>query len=127
MYHALVLTEQSKSDLLGECLWKVPESWEIIAHHVTIGMGNAPEQYKEFLNKKFKVLLEAFAFNEKHNVFAAKVQIISDTLKRDKGTPHITIGVDRNNGGKPVLSNEIYLWNAAKNKIFLECTYEEVS
>lgn len=102
-YSAVVLTDKSRSDLLQYI--KVPEGWESLAHHMTINMGPLKEEYKPLLGQPFDLLITHVGKSD--NVLAVKV----DTeFKTKNENPHITVAVDRYNGGKPALANQIIEW-----------------
>jgi tRNA nucleotidyltransferase/poly(A) polymerase len=104
-YSAVVLTEQSRTKLINSL--NIPEGWDIIAHHMTINMGPIKEIYKPLLGQSIDLLVTHVG--ELDNVMAVKV----DTqLVIDNKTPHITIAVDKQNGGKPVISNNITEWES---------------
>lgn len=104
-YTALVLDQESRTTLLQKFL--IPEKWETIAHHMTINMGepnNGPA--KEMVGETFKLKVVAKSMNSL--VMAVKVETLCPSTNETK---HITIAVNRKNGGKPFHSNELKFWN----------------
>ena len=97
MYTALVLTEESRQKLLA-VLNPLPKGFEYILHHMTINMGSCKD--KDILNKPFQMKVTGWAGNEK--VTALRVESPCESVNKVK---HITMAVNRSNGGKPVMSN----------------------
>lgn len=102
-YSGIVLTEKSRTELLQYV--KIPEGWEVLAHHMTINMGALKEEYRPLLGQTFDLLVTHLG--ETDNVMAVKVET---QFKTKNPTPHITVAIDRINGGKPALSNDIKEW-----------------
>jgi len=107
-YSAIVLTEESRAKLLEYI--KIPDNdlftnWEVLAHHMTINMGSLKEEYKPLLGQSFDLLITHIGRTDK--VLAVKV----DTEFKTKNlNPHITVAINKNGGGKPVMANEITQW-----------------
>lgn len=104
-YTALVLDNESRTELIKKFL--IPEKWEIIAHHMTINMGepnNGPA--RELVGETFQLKVVAKSMNSL--VMAVKVDTLCPSVNEIK---HITIAVNRKNGGKPFHSNELKHWN----------------
>jgi hypothetical protein len=80
--------------------------WESVAHHATMLFGkqtNSPD-YEEFINQPFLISINSLDFNDK----VMAVSVDSDfPLIGNKPNPHITIAVNRPNGGKPAMSGEL--------------------
>lgn len=102
-YSGVVLTEQSREML--KTYIKSPKGWEFIAHHMTINMGPLKEEYKPLLGQSVDLLVTHIGQTDK--VVAVKVE---SEIKTQNKTPHITIAVNRIEGGKPVMSNDITEW-----------------
>ena len=102
-YSGVVLNEKSR-ELLKTYI-PHPEGWEFIAHHMTINMGPLKEEYKPLLGQSFDLLVTHIGQTDK--VIAVKVE---SEIKTQNKTPHITIAVNRVEGGKPVMSNDITEW-----------------
>lgn len=103
LYSAVVLDEKSKNELLAK--FKIPEDWKTFAHHMTIVFGKGlPEDKKSDLGRPVELTVEALGVSDK--AMAVKV---SGYPSKNK-IPHITIAVNVNEGGKPVMSNQITNW-----------------
>lgn len=103
-YTALVLDDESHK-LLSKFS---PEGWKVFSHHMTI--ISPPEQKgiskidKSMIGKFESVSVVAIAKNDK--VVAAKVVPKNKEIKLlGPSFPHITIAVNVENGGKPMMSN----------------------
>jgi len=107
-YSAIVLTEESRSRLLEYV--KTPgndlfATWETLAHHMTINMGPLKDEYRPLLGQSFDLLITHIGRTDK--VLAVKV----DTEFRTKNlNPHITVAVNKGEGGKPAMANQIDQW-----------------
>ena len=102
-YSGVILNEESRK-LLKKYI-PYPKDWEFIGHHMTINMGSLKEEYTSLLGQSFDLLVTHIGQTDK--VVAVKVE---SEIKTQNKTPHITIAVDRVNGGKPVMSNDITDW-----------------
>lgn len=104
MYVAVVLTPESHKLLLSH--FEVPSGWEPIAHHMTCSMGSSENSIaKDFIGQKVELIVRTIAQDEL--VMAVGVETIVPSTNRIK---HITVGVNRKNGGKPFLSNNLKNW-----------------
>jgi len=105
-YSAIVLTDESHNKLVTTFKHRIPEGWEIIAHHCTVNMGPLPAELRQ--NIGLPVTLRAISFDMDDKVAAVQVVVPQDLDKYIKNKyPHITIAVNRNGGGKPVMSNDM--------------------
>ena len=102
MYTAVILDEKSRSQLLAQLI--IPEGWEIIADHVTINMGAAKNVQ---LGSCVDLIVKSYALDDRVMAVAVDGDIPSDNEIK-----HITIAVNRRNGGKPVHSNKLTNWIA---------------
>jgi hypothetical protein len=120
-YTGLVLTSSGHEELTDRLKDKFPGKWEKVAHHVTVNMGSFKGD-RELLNRKFPVEIISFLSDDK--VCAVGVRISDITTKEN---PHITMAVDRENGGKPAMSNKLS-WSEAEpiTPFVLEGTLLEV-
>jgi len=116
-YTAVVLTPESRELLLT--LFPPLEGYEPIAHHMTICMGgwNRPERIGE------KICLQVVGFDCDSKVSAVKIMGGGDLSQNE--TPHVTISVNRRNGGKPVMSNDLNNWTKI-HPFLIEGIIEEV-
>ena len=104
MYTALVLTHQDHTRLLSH--FPAPAGFQPIAHHMTINMGGISSgPCANRLGEKAFVTVVAYAQDDK--VCAVKVETNIPSTNKIK---HITIGVNRKNGGKPFHSNNLTNW-----------------
>jgi hypothetical protein len=123
-YHAFVIKDNT--ELVNLFKESNPDkiNWEIIAHHVTLGMGPLPISLITLLGKTFNVkvthigqyadnavAVKVIVQNFDPNLFAASIK-----------TPHITIAVNRAIGAKPFESNKITIWQKLKKEINLDAT-----
>ena len=107
-YSGIVLTEKSRNELLQYI--EVPKNdlfstWEILAHHMTINMGKLKDEYKPLLGQTFDLLVTHIG--ETNNVVAVRVDTEFKTKNKD---PHITVAINKSEGGKPAMANEITSW-----------------
>jgi predicted kinase len=114
LFASVVLDDNSQNKLVTALRHHIPEGWEIIAHHMTInfGKGLGPDR-KEDEGKK--VTLVATEIGISDMVIAVKVH----GYPSDNALPHITLGVNRAEGGKPVMSNDIKNWEKLGSHINL--------
>jgi hypothetical protein len=105
MYTAVVLTLESQARLLEAFKKDVPDGWEVIAHHMTCNMGSAHETVQPFLGQTVDVIVKSLAVNPL--VLAAGVECVIPSTNLRK---HVTLAVNRANGGKPVMSNKLEEW-----------------
>lgn len=120
LYSAVVLDGKSKSELLT--LFGKPyydKDWKLFAHHMTIVFGKGLDDKSE-VGKQ--VNLVATHIGKTDKVVAVKVE----GYPSSNATPHITIVVNVNAGGKPFQSNEITKWVPLKHKVQLTGTVEEI-
>lgn len=101
-YTGVFLDRDSRTILEQEFKSQVPEGWEWIAHHMTITMGEIAD--KSQLGEQ--VSLEVTSFGKNDKVMA--IGVSGYPSKNDK--PHVTLAVNRAEGGKPFMSNQIQDW-----------------
>jgi len=106
-YSAVVLDDESHAKLLKVFAPMIPEGWENIAHHMTINMGalDNPDARQDMEND-VQVSLKVVDYAMDNLVMAAGVEGYAS--KNPK--PHVTIAVNRAEGGKPYLSNKLTDW-----------------
>jgi hypothetical protein len=124
MYSAIVLDEASqlKLEKLAEDV-KVnsvklnmlvrDSGWKMYNHHMTINMGELPNYLKQYLGTKQK--LEATHIGTSPMAVAVRVTGFESKNK----IPHVTMAVNINSGGKPVMSNDIKDWKMLETPIKL--------
>ena len=119
-YTAIVLDDESRKRLIKVFSKMIPEGWEVLAHHMTLNMGEVnPEQRKD-LGKKVIINAVKYAIND--NVMAVGVK----GYDTDKDRAHITLAVNRANGGKPKMSDELTNWRAMGFSVKLSGVVTEV-
>jgi len=105
-YSAVVLTPEARQKLLDKLGDRIPEGWEVVAHHVTITMGELPPELKPSIG--LPVALQASGFHVNDKVAAVEVSLPAELQPFVKNKhPHITIAVNRAGGGKPAMSNDL--------------------
>lgn len=120
-YSALVLTDESHDKLVRTYQDKIPSDWETLAHHMTINMGRLKPEYEHFLGSFHDLVVKEFAINDL--VAAVKVEADVPTVNK---IPHVTLAVNRKDGGKPVMSNKLTNWTPVEEPIILRGRVEEV-
>ncbi|MHA2408218.1 MAG: hypothetical protein ACXACA_07595 [Candidatus Ranarchaeia archaeon] len=130
-YSAVVLDEQSFNNLKKEFYPKIPKGWEWYGHHMTIKMGELPEELKTRIGERVELLVETLGADERAMALGVTGNI-SDTLNHGITTnpiAHITLAVPpRSQGGKPFHSNKIPKdnWRAVENRFKVIGTIQEV-
>lgn len=119
-YSAVVLDEKSRSKLLEMLGNNIPNGWEKLAHHMTINMGEIDTQYERYLG--FDVDLRVTHIGISDLVMAVGVEGFPTVNK----TPHITVAVNRKDGGKPFMSNKITDWRPIQFSLDLKGKVVEV-
>lgn len=124
-YSAVVLDEKSHDKLVKWAVEKFAvikaERWEVIAHHMTIQMGELPSYLKSDLDSTQSLEVTGYAWNDK--VIAVRVAGYFTSNK----VPHVTIAVNRTKGGKPVMSNQLTNWRPITTPIQLRGTVKELA
>jgi predicted kinase len=114
LYSSVVLDSKSRELLLSKVSKYLPVTWDEIAHHMTICFGEGlPGELKSDLG--LSVSLEAYEIGISDMACAVKVRGYYSKNK----IPHITIGVNTREGGKPVMSNDITSWQQLSEPIRL--------
>lgn len=119
MYTAIVLNKEDRSRLKQRMAPNIPEGWEVICHHVTLNMGNITDgpTPKSLLGEKVEFVVDAEASNDK--VLAVRVlKMYNDDVYCVNKTPHVTVAVNRKDGGRPVMSNQLEGWKRIYPEIF---------
>lgn len=105
-YSAVVLTPESHEKLVAAFRDRVPAGWDIVAHHVTINMGELPPGLKPSIGLPVKLQVITWHMNDK--VAAVQAVLPSELAPFVKNKyPHITVAVNKAGGGKPVMSNSL--------------------
>jgi hypothetical protein len=106
LYSCVLLDNQSRTTLLDMIGDRTPEGWKVIAHHMTINMGELKD--KTDLGKEVVLTVEEVGISD----MAMAVKVSGYPSKNE--IPHITIAINPD-GGKPVMSNKITNWRPIKN------------
>ena len=107
-HSGVVLDEESKQKLLD---LNIPEGWEPIAHHMTITMGPLTDEkgshdFSETYPEGAEIELPVVAIGQDERAMAVKVRPPNEINKKIS-FPHVTVAVNRAEGGKPFHSNKI--------------------
>jgi|JFJP01.1.fsa_nt_gi hypothetical protein len=123
-YSAVVLDEKSRNRLI-KVFWNIiPSNFEVIAHHMTIKMGaldNDSQEKRDLLDGK-TIQLTANDYSIDDKVMAVGV----DGYPTHNNKAHITLAVNRQNGGKPFMSNKLTDWKPLGFQIKLTGKVTEV-
>ena len=107
-YSGVVLDNESHDKLLQVFSRMIPEGWETIAHHMTIKMGaldDGSEAKKDMLDGK-EIILNVTDYAYDDLVMA----VGGEGYPTANAKPHITVAVNRADGGKPFYSNKLTDW-----------------
>lgn len=104
-YTAVVLDERSQNALRSVFSHFADFGWELICHHMTIEFGadSHPEEGQQVI-----LQVDTSACND----LVCAVGISKDcggNLSTNE-IPHVTVAVNREEGGKPVMSNDLSPW-----------------
>lgn len=118
-YSAVVLDQNSATSLIQKMKPFIPEDWKVIAHHMTIGMGELKN--KEEIDKEVELQVTGWAKDQ--NVLAV---LVSGYDRQDGLVPHITVAVNEAGGAKPKDSNKLSGWQPLSAQINLNGIVKEV-
>jgi len=119
-YSAVVLDDRSRQRLIERFKSIIPEGFEIIAHHMTINIGEIDPEYQKFLGMPVRLTVDDFAINDK--VMAVGVS----GFESHAAKPHITLAVNKKEGGKPAMSNNLTDWKKLKRPLLLRGKVTEI-
>lgn len=119
-YSAVVLNDQSQRKLIKKFQAIIPDGYDIVAHHMTINLGEINPIYEKYLGISVRLEVNDIAMDDK--VIALGVSGFGS----DKKKPHITLAVNRKAGGKPNMSDNLMDWKPLKRPIYLSGIVEEV-
>jgi len=101
----VVLDKTSVDKLIKAVRHFAPAEWKTFAHHMTINFGKGlTGDVKDDLGKT--VSLRAVAVGKSDMAMAVRIE----GYYSDNKIPHITVAVNVDGGGKPVMSNKITDW-----------------
>ncbi|MEC7985637.1 MAG: hypothetical protein VX278_10775 [Myxococcota bacterium] len=110
-YSAVVLDEKSHELLISKFEESIPKGWEVIAHHMTITLGplrNAKGKYD--MSEQYPLgapfSLNVIRMGRDDRAMAVEIRLPEGYSTRSQ-YPHITVAVNRKEGGKPWHSNQI--------------------
>ena len=107
-YSAVVLDDISHQKLVAVFKPMIPEGWDIFAHHMTIKLGALDEnsQAKRAMIEGKTIILKVIDYAIDDKVMAVGVS----GYESMNAKPHITLAVNKKEGGKPVMSNYLKDW-----------------
>jgi hypothetical protein len=112
-YSAVVLDDKSRSRLIERFKSIIPEGFEILAHHMTINLGEIDPAYEKYLGLPVRINVVDIAGDNK--VMAVGVEGFPTKNKK----AHITLAVNRQAGGKPKMSNDLVDWEKLNRPLSL--------
>jgi tRNA nucleotidyltransferase/poly(A) polymerase len=121
-YSAVVLDNRSKQRLIERFRNEIPEGWEIIAHHMTINMGGLDSKFAKF-NGMDNIELTVNDIAKDDKVIAVGVS----GFDSKNAKPHITLAVNRQGGGKPMMSNNLTNWTKLRVPLVITGKVTEVT
>lgn len=119
-YSAVVLDDKSRQRLIERFKTIIPEGFEIVAHHMTINMGEIDPELEKYLGLPVRLSVNEFAIDDK--VVAVGVS----GFETHNAKAHITLAVNRENGGKPMMSNKLTNWQPLKRPLYITGKVTEV-
>jgi hypothetical protein len=120
IYTAIVLDDKSHAALLSRLGNMIPEGWETLAYHMTINLGPIAPEFQKFLGMTVNLIAIDFATDDK--VMAVGVEGFGSRNSK----PHITLAVNRANGGKPMMSNKLTEWQKLSEPLSLTGKITEI-
>ena len=112
-YSAIVLDDSSRQRLIDKFNNIIPEGWDVIAHHMTINLGEIDPEYEKYLGLPIRLTVNDIAMDDK----VIAVGVSGFNTRNPKA--HITLAVNRANGGKPVMSNNLTNWERLRRPLSL--------
>lgn len=109
-YSAVVLDDKSRTKLIQVFKPMIPESWEIISHHMTIKMGALEDGSPEKADMEVDKVIELNVIDYAIDDLVMAVGVEGYNTKNEKS--HITIAVNHADGGKPFYSNKLTDWKS---------------
>ena len=119
-YSAVVLDERSKKRLISRFNDYIPEGWKVMADHLTINLGEIAPEYEKYLGLTIRLSVDSIA--EDNNVIA----LGTSGFESKNEYPHITLAVNVNEGGKPMMSKYLTDWKPIKHPLQITGTVKEV-
>lgn len=119
-YSAVVLDEKSRSRLLEITSPSVTEGWEKFAHHMTINMGEISPEFEKYVGDEVKLRVVSIGISD------MAIAVGVEGFPSKNKIPHVTIAVNRKDGGKPFMSNLIKNWKPIQFGFELTGTVTEI-
>lgn len=119
LYSAVILDANSRLLLLREFGNLIPDGWEAICHHMTIGLKPLSKTLEDDLNS----LKDLKVTHVGKSDMAIAVRVEGYFSYND--IPHITLAINKKEGAKPMMSNQITNW-VAVDPIVVSGTVSEV-
>jgi predicted kinase len=99
------LDDASASKLFTALSHKIPKGWKVFCHHMTINFGKGlGKDRMDDLGKRVNLMATDIGISDM--AIAVKVS----GYPSDNDIPHVTVAVNTEAGGKPVMSNQITNW-----------------
>jgi hypothetical protein len=117
-YSAVVLDHGSRSAILNHVAF--PNDWKAICHHMTIKMGELPENLKEKIGQTVTLRVTKLGKSDK------AIAVGIETSLSQNAIPHITVAINAANGAKPKDSNEITEWEELAESFNVTGKIEEI-
>lgn len=146
MYTAIVLSEESRLDLLkvfeteiqalGKDFQLHTAKNDPLIHHVTLNMGglDVVMNEKSLLGKEITMEVVSFASDYRVAAFGVKADTIEasgskfgkPSVYSTNNIPHITIAINPKEGGKPFHSNELKEWKPTHTVVEIRGVLQEI-
>jgi hypothetical protein len=109
-YTAIVIDQADRTKLLERFKHIIPSAWEVIAHHMTINLGAANKgPAADMVGQSVRLTVRSFAGDDKVMAIGIETNVPSGNAIK-----HITLAVNRQNGGKPAQSNQLSQWQVVQ-------------
>jgi hypothetical protein len=123
--YAVILDQDSQNRLLKHFLDEFPPSgWTVKAHHVTVSVDNLPEEFKPYVNSEIPI--KVVGYGKSDMAIAAQVEIEHEVIESQNTIPHITLFINEEAGAKPVMSNNIKMWQKIDSQIELNGVFKKL-
>jgi len=119
-YSAVVLDDRSRQRLIERFKSIIPDGYTIIADHMTINMGEIDPEFEKYLGLAIRLSVNDFAMDDK----VIAVGVSGFETRNNKA--HITLAINKANGGKPMMSNKLTNWQPLKRPLLITGVVAEV-
>lgn len=120
LYSCVLLDEESHNKLIKVFSPMIPEGWEILAHHMTLNLGKIDSKYENDLGKKVELSVTDYGIDDLVMAVGVRGYPTNNTK------PHVTLAVNRANGGKPFMSNKLTDWRKIQFSLTLTGEVTEI-